>query len=73
MASAHVVPNGTSWPLKVSGLVVSTHNNQSDAVSAGRTYLRSHGGGELSVHGTDGAVRAKGSVPPGNDPRNIRG
>lgn len=69
MASAHVVPNGTNWNLKGNGALLSTHRVQADAVAAGRQWLRANGGGELFIHGEDGAVRAKDTVPPGNDPR----
>jgi ABC-type branched-subunit amino acid transport system ATPase component len=31
------------------------------------------GGGELNIHGRDGQIRAKDTIAPGNDPRNIRG
>ena len=69
MASAHVVPNGTEWDLKGDEALISTHRVQEDALSAGRRWLHAHGGGELFIHGEDGAVRAKDTVPPGNDPR----
>lgn len=69
MASAHVVPNGTNWNLKGDGALISTHRIQEEALSAGRQWLRNHGGGELFIHGEDGAVRAKDTVAPGNDPR----
>lgn len=69
MASAHVVPNGTQWTAKGNGSVISNHRLQSDAVSAARRWLQGNGGGELFIHGEDGAVRAKDTVAPGNDPR----
>lgn len=30
--------------------------------------LKKQGGGELSIHGRDGGIRSKNTVPPGNDP-----
>jgi hypothetical protein len=68
MASAHVVPNGTNWQVKGNGAVISDHTLQSDAITAARNWLRRNGGGELNIHGEDGAIRAKDTVPPGNDP-----
>ncbi|WP_082513427.1 MULTISPECIES: DUF2188 domain-containing protein [unclassified Leifsonia] len=68
MASAHVVPSGTQWQVK-DGVVISTHNLQADAINAARSYIAARGGGELFIHGENGAVRAKDTVAPGNDPR----
>lgn len=73
MASAHVVPHGPSWQVKGDGVVVNTSSTQSMAISYARSWLQSHGGGELYIHGEDGAVRAKDTIYPGNDPRNVRG
>ena len=39
---------------------------------AGRTIIGNDGGGELSIHGRDGAVRAKDHCP-GTDPGDIPG
>lgn len=69
MASAHVVPNGTNWQVKGNGTVISNHVLQSDAISAARSWLQRNGGGELNIHGENGAIRAKDTVYPGNDPR----
>jgi hypothetical protein len=46
----------------------SHHANQGEAQSAARRYLRNEGGGELSIQGRNGRIRAKDSVPPGHDP-----
>lgn len=73
MASAHVVPNGSMWQVKVNGQAKSNHFGQAAAVNAARDYLQSNGGGELLIHGTDGAIRAKDTIYPGHDPRNVRG
>ena len=51
----------------------SVHDIQADAISQARSGLGKQGGGELSIHGVDGKIREKDSVPPGNDPPNIPG
>jgi len=68
MAAAHVAPNGTNWNLTGDGTLISTHRIQEDALTAARQWLGANGGGELFIHGEDGAVRAKDTVAPGNDP-----
>lgn len=69
MASAHVVPNGDVWNLKGDGRVVSTHETQIAAIAAGRRWLSENHGGELNIHSQGGAIRAKDTIHPGNDPR----
>ncbi|BCW83967.1 hypothetical protein NicSoilE8_16400 [Arthrobacter sp. NicSoilE8] len=73
MASAYVVPSGNQWQVKVNSNVISTHFTQDNAHDAARTYLRNNGGGELLILGLNGQIRAKDTIYPGNDPRNIRG
>jgi hypothetical protein len=74
MAYAHVTPDGTYWKAVGNGSIqISRTLLQADATSAARTWLRNNGGGELSIHGEDGRVRAKDTVAPGNDPRGTRG
>ena len=51
----------------------SIHDTQAAAVTAARNALRAEGGGELITKGRDGTIRAKDTIAPGNDPRNIRG
>jgi hypothetical protein len=74
MTSAHVMPNGQRWDVKGNGAIIPPqHNTQEAAINAARTWLQNNGGGELNIHGTDGAIRAKDTIFPGNDPRNRRG
>ena len=73
MASAHVVPSGSMWLVKVTSVERSRHFLQDAAWDAARDYLAANGGGELNIHDTNGAIRAKDTIYPGNDPRNIRG
>lgn len=49
------------------------HDTQAEAVESARDMLRNQGGGELSIHGRDGKIRAKDTIKPGPDPRNIKG
>ncbi|MEM6528988.1 MAG: DUF2188 domain-containing protein [Chloroflexota bacterium] len=62
-------PDG-KWENKLDGneRATSVHNTQRDAEQAARENLRNQGGGELNVHSTDGKIRKKDTVPPGNDP-----
>lgn len=49
------------------------HDTQQAAIDQARSDLGREGGGELSIHGLDGQIRKKDTVPPGNDPRNTPG
>ena len=62
-------PDG-KWVNKRSGAgkATSLHDTQADAVDTARQNLRNSGGGELSIHGRDGKIRQKDTVPDGNDP-----
>jgi hypothetical protein len=71
--AAHIVPNGTNWSVKADGITIFNTVRQADAINHGRAWLQAAGGGELVVHGEDGAVRQKDTIAPGNDPRRIRG
>ena len=46
----------------------SLHNTQRDAEASARDMLRNQGGGELITKGTNGKIRSKDTIPPGNDP-----
>lgn len=52
----------------------STHTEtQAEAIDRARQAVGNQGGGELSVHNRQGQVRAKDTIAPGNDPRNVNG
>ena len=51
----------------------SLHDTQAEAIDAARDMLGNQDGGELSIHGRDGKIRAKDTVSPGNDPRSTKG
>lgn len=46
----------------------SLHRTEREAVSAARQMLENQGGGELAVKGTNGKIKTKDTVWPGNDP-----
>ena len=67
--------NDGSWQVKRDGTAraFSRHSTQADAAKAAKSYSANNGGGEVSISGTDGKIRAKDTVKPGNDPRSIKG
>ena len=50
------------------GRASSIHNAQAEAVEAARAMLHNQGGGELSIMDTNGKIRSKDTIPPGNAP-----
>jgi hypothetical protein len=46
----------------------SLHTTQGKAERAAREMLKNQGGGELTTKGTDGKIRSKDTIAPGNDP-----
>lgn len=73
--SRHVVKSGNKWANKKAGnkRATSTHRTQRDAEKRAREDLRESGGGELNIHGEDGKIRQKDTVPDGNDPHPPKG
>jgi hypothetical protein len=72
----HVVPNPDGgWDVvKPNAQRASSHHDtQADAIDRGRQIVGNAGGGELNIHNRNGAIRAKDTIDPGNDPRNIKG
>jgi uncharacterized protein YdaT len=71
----HVVKRDDGWAVvapdaKRASAVTST---QKDAVNRAKDIVGNAGGGEVSIHGTDGKIRAADTVKPGNDPRSSKG
>ena len=67
----HVVPNPEGgWDVKKPGANrVSAHTDtQKDATDRARQIVGNQGGGEVAIHGRDGKIRDKNTVPPGTDP-----
>lgn len=74
--SRHVVPNRDGgWDVRAPGAAraSSHHDTQADAIGRGRAIISNAGGGELNIHDRNGQIRAKDTIPKGNDPRNIPG
>jgi len=72
----HIVPaKDGGWDVIKPGSdrVSSHHDKQSEAIDRGREIVRNAGGGELNIHGRNGQIRAKDTIPNGNDPRNTKG
>lgn len=51
----------------------SLHETQAEAIEAARRMLGNQGGGEMSIQGVNGQIRAKDTVAPGNDPTSSKG
>lgn len=73
--SYHVTPRDDGWTAQKAGAsrASSVHDTQAEAIDAARGYLGNQGGGELNIHGRDNKIRAKDTIPNGNDPRNVKG
>lgn len=72
----HVVPaKEGGWDVVKPGSdrVSSHHDTQADAIGRAREIIRNAGGGELNIHGRDGRIREKDTIPKGNDPRSSKG
>ncbi|MGV0910858.1 DUF2188 domain-containing protein [Martelella sp. FOR1707] len=46
----------------------SVHQTQKEAIKTAREMLHNQGGGELTTKGTNGEIRSKDTIAPGNDP-----
>lgn len=71
----HVVKREDGWAVvapeaKRASAVTGT---QKEAIDRAKTIVGKAGGGEVSIHGADGKIRAADTVKPGNDPRDIKG
>lgn len=71
----NVVPNPDGgWDVTGAGSRRSDHKpTQAEAIQRAKEIVHNAGGGEVTIHGRDGKIRAKDTVDPGNDPRNIPG
>lgn len=72
----HVVKSGDDWKVKVVGnsRATAVTGTQKESIAKARAVGHANpGGAELNIHGVDGRIRAKDSIPPGNDPRSSKG
>jgi Uncharacterized protein conserved in bacteria (DUF2188) len=75
-ADRHVVPNSDGgWDVEKPGSSrASAHTDtQAAAQARAREIIGNQGGGEMLTHGKNGAIRAKDTITPGNDPRRTKG
>ena len=74
-ADYSVVPRNGKWSVIGNGntRASSSHNTQADAYDEARRYSKNNGGGVVSVHGSNGQIREKNTIPPAHDPRNLKG
>jgi hypothetical protein len=70
MANRSVFKTPQGWADKAddASRPVKYHQTQHKAIEESRTHIKNQGGGEITIHGTDGRIRDKDTVPPGNDP-----
>ena len=67
----HVVPNSAGgWDViaKDASRASAHTDTQAQAIARARDIVRNAGGGEVVIHGRDGAIRDSDTVSPGNDP-----
>jgi len=67
----HVVPNKIGgWDVKKPGDERSSAHadTQAQATARAKEIVGRAGGGEVRIHGRDGAIRDSDTVTPGNDP-----
>lgn len=67
----HVTPHPDGgWQVKEPGAARASARarTQAAAQDRGREILKNAGGGELTIHGRDGRIRDRDTVPPGRDP-----
>ncbi|RBL98943.1 hypothetical protein C1H84_16980 [Glutamicibacter soli] len=71
----NVYQTNNGWAIKgqnnsrVSGYM----DTQAQAYDRARKIVANNGGGDISIHGRNGQIREKNTIPNGNDPRNIKG
>jgi hypothetical protein len=66
--SVYKTPDGWADRNDNASRPASIHQTQAEAQASARQHLVNAGGGELVTHGTNGQIRAKDTVAPGNDP-----
>lgn len=69
----HVVPNGGKGWKVTGGSRKRSYPTQADAIGAARRDIKRRGGGEMNIHGRDGRIRDKDTIPTGSDPHPPKG
>ena len=62
-------PDG-DWQYKLPGAkrASGVTDTQSESEIAAKDIARRNGGGEITIHGLDGRIRDRDTIPPANDP-----
>lgn len=73
--SRHVVKRESGWAVVAPDAkrASAVTNTQREPISRAKTIVGNAGGGEVSIHGADGKIRAADTVKPGNDPHSSQG
>lgn len=68
--SRDVTPREDGWAVSRPGSdrASAVLPTQAEAIARAKEILTNDGGGELRVHGKDGAIRDQRTITPGNDP-----
>lgn len=71
----NVFNTDNGWAIKGQGnsRVSEYVGTQAQAYDRAREIVGNQGGGDISIHGLNGQIREKNTIPNGNDPRKIRG
>lgn len=66
----HITPKQGRWQVKRSNASRTSgfFRTQKAAETQAKKWLRKSGGGEAVIHGRDGRIRDKDTIPPANDP-----
>lgn len=75
MADYDVFKKGDQWVGKRDGASRAsvTAGTQAEAYDATRDLSARNGGGEIKLHGVNGAIRDKNTIAPARDPRSSKG
>jgi uncharacterized protein YdaT len=71
----HVVKHEDGWAVMKEDheRASAVTRTQAEAIERAREIVGNAGGGEVLIHGEDNKIRAKDTIKPGNDPRNVPG
>jgi hypothetical protein len=74
-SNRNVVPNPNGgWDVQGGGSRASAYTDTpAEAIDRARTIINNQGDGELSIHNRKAQVRAKDTIAPGNDSKNVKG
>jgi hypothetical protein len=75
MTDYNVFKKGEKWVGEKQGAQRASvsADTQAEAYKATRAIVENKGGGDISLHGTDGKIREKNTIAPAADPRKTKG